>query len=513
MKTIGIVLLLLLCCAGSAGSQSSAAVTTFNLDNVLYVDGVKYACSDVGLTAAIAAAPSTGAQIVFNCGTTATFASTVTIDKPIFLLIGSTTITGPTSGYIFDVESNGVHIEGLGQGSSTVLRSGSNTHAIYAGPGKINWKIAHLQINSTNVSRTAGAGFYADSAMSPAANQIGIVDDVTIYDMYQGINLQRPINTIVSNTAVTSAQQDGFVFNGDGTTVTCLNCASYSAAGRGAHVTWMNGVQFIGGEFTDGAGESGISLDSNGTNATMNTSLVGVDFEDNAIGLLTDDAAFVSVVSSNFSDNRGDAIRFKGGSGLSVISTMIRNNPGYGVNLGVSSTLGNHASDATISSTYSWVNNADGNLRDPNVVATTLNNQGAMQVARSLILSGSTSGTITHKAPPIAGANIITDPAATGTTSLAQVEYCGATTGATHACAKTLEILPVILYGDVLLNSATSQSITALPFTASTYSCTGSDLTTATGVVSFNTYAKSSVTIAESGGTNTDHLRYVCVGY
>lgn len=128
-------------------------------------------------------------------------------------------------------------------------------------------------------------------------------------------------------------------------------------------------------------------------------------------------------------------------------------------------------------------------------------------------MPGSSSGVITHAAPAVAGTNTITDPAATGITSLAVVEYCGATTGGTQACAKTVQALPIIVWGDVTLNTATSQSITTLPFTDALYSCTGSDLTTAAGIVSFNTYTSASVTIQESGGVNTDHLRWVCVGH
>ncbi|MGD0907682.1 MAG: hypothetical protein ABSA96_08880 [Candidatus Acidiferrales bacterium] len=107
-----------------------------------------------------------------------------------------------------------------------------------------------------------------------------------------------------------------------------------------------------------------------------------------------------------------------------------------------------------------------------------------------------------------------TSNSSTGTISPVVVEYCGATSGSTQACAKTVENSPVTVFGDVTLNTATSQSITTLPFTSSSsYSCSGSDLTTAAGIVSFNTYAAASVTIAESGGVNTDHLRYMCVGY
>jgi hypothetical protein len=95
-----------------------------------------------------------------------------------------------------------------------------------------------------------------------------------------------------------------------------------------------------------------------------------------------------------------------------------------------------------------------------------------------------------------------------------EVAYCGLTSGGSQPCAKTIQANPIVVYGEVALNTATSQSITTLPFTAGAdYSCTGSDLTTVTGIVSFNTYAAASVTIQESGGVNTDHLRYICVGF
>jgi hypothetical protein len=107
-----------------------------------------------------------------------------------------------------------------------------------------------------------------------------------------------------------------------------------------------------------------------------------------------------------------------------------------------------------------------------------------------------------HQSPPVSG-----------TLSQATEKYCGATSGATQACAATVENLPIIVFGDVTLNGTTAQSITKLPFTAPTFSCSGSDLTYASGTVSFNNYASASVTIAESGGGNADHLRYLCVGY
>lgn len=95
------------------------------------------------------------------------------------------------------------------------------------------------------------------------------------------------------------------------------------------------------------------------------------------------------------------------------------------------------------------------------------------------------------------------------------VEFCGATSGATQACAKTVKNLGILVFGNVTLNSAATQAITTLPFTsASTYSCWGSDFTTAAGIVSFSVYTSgASATVKESGGTTADVIYYGCAGY
>lgn len=129
---------------------------------------------------------------------------------------------------------------------------------------------------------------------------------------------------------------------------------------------------------------------------------------------------------------------------------------------------------------------------------------------RLRLLSGAFKG---DSAATLTANRTWTDPDATGTRSLAAVQYCGATSGATQNCAETVQNLPIMVWGEVTLNSATTQSITTLPFTDALFSCSGSDLTTTTGSVFFNTYTLSSVTIGENGGTTTDHLRWMCLGH
>ena len=94
-------------------------------------------------------------------------------------------------------------------------------------------------------------------------------------------------------------------------------------------------------------------------------------------------------------------------------------------------------------------------------------------------------------------------------------QFCGATSGATQACAKTVKTLGLLVFGNVTLNTAATQAITTLPFTAAgDYSCWGSDFTNAAGIVSFSVYTSgASATIKESGGGTSDVLYYGCAGF
>lgn len=92
-----------------------------------------------------------------------------------------------------------------------------------------------------------------------------------------------------------------------------------------------------------------------------------------------------------------------------------------------------------------------------------------------------------------------------------QLEDCGSTT----TCAKTPETGALIVRGSVAFPTATTVVVGALPFSsASSYSCTAGDATTAAGVINATTYTSgASVTFTETGGVNTDTARYICVGF
>jgi hypothetical protein len=87
--------------------------------------------------------------------------------------------------------------------------------------------------------------------------------------------------------------------------------------------------------------------------------------------------------------------------------------------------------------------------------------------------------------------------------------------GSTSACANTAKTAAIIVRGSVAFPTASTVSLSSLPFTsASTYTCIGQDTTTAAGVINATTYTSgSAVTFTETNGVNTDTMRYVCTGW
>jgi hypothetical protein len=87
--------------------------------------------------------------------------------------------------------------------------------------------------------------------------------------------------------------------------------------------------------------------------------------------------------------------------------------------------------------------------------------------------------------------------------------------GSTSTCSVTQKTAALIVRGSVAFPTATTVTVTALPFTgAANYSCTAGDVTTAAGVINATTYTSgSSVTFTETNGTTTDTMRYICVGF
>ena len=98
-----------------------------------------------------------------------------------------------------------------------------------------------------------------------------------------------------------------------------------------------------------------------------------------------------------------------------------------------------------------------------------------------------------------------------GSPFLPSIQLCGTTT----TCAKTVQSSAIIVYGTVPLSSGapSTATITALPFTStSSYVCTVTEASSATGNLLKVVNASASSTVITGPATVTDTINYICVG-
>lgn len=91
------------------------------------------------------------------------------------------------------------------------------------------------------------------------------------------------------------------------------------------------------------------------------------------------------------------------------------------------------------------------------------------------------------------------------------VESCGTTV----ACAGTVTLNVKLVYGSAPLTSGSpsTATLTGLPFTsATTYSCAGTDATTATNNLIKFANASGASTVITGPATVTDSISYICTG-
>lgn len=119
--------------------------------------------------------------------------------------------------------------------------------------------------------------------------------------------------------------------------------------------------------------------------------------------------------------------------------------------------------------------------------------------------------TITPAAAGAARILTIPDPGAAASFSYMAMQDCTTTA----ACANTVKAMPIMVRGSVAFPTATTVSLSQLPFTSNTsYSCIAGDRTTAAGIINATTYTSgAAVTFTETNGVNTDTASYVCVGF
>lgn len=205
--------------AGNMTASGQNSLTAYNLDNILLVDGNRYACSDAGISTALAAAQNTNGIVDARGCPAMSWTSNpfLGIIKPVTLLLGAVTISttktlaigatarvGPAkilcSGTTFDFEPSGPFLSGINDRAIMFDWSESSSPANQAITGALAVGTSTITSTSTpNPAPVAGQWMEVveidtgvNDAVAFAYAQVASVSGSTI-------TLQRPLNVAFSN--------------------------------------------------------------------------------------------------------------------------------------------------------------------------------------------------------------------------------------------------------------------------------------------------------------------------
>lgn len=356
------------------GNSSLACAEEFG--KIRYAHCFTGADAGAKITAAQAALPSTGGVVDARGFEGAqAFSSTVVLNKPITLLLGAAQITGPVSGPVIRVDSSKVVIRGVGRGdygdaNGTVImpQASANSHGIHftsTGDGHRYGSVRDLNIENTGAGRTGGVGIYYEAAVSPGSNAIANVERVTVRGMYDGVYLNRPITSTLLQVRSENSVNDGFVLQGNGTSVSFINTYA-NASGRYGYL--QRGGAYI--SYINTAADSSVSHNYrierlNGTSggAAAGISMIGVGSESaGADGISILDAAGLFIGGSAVDSAVSDGIHLDGVEYATLTGNSIDQSGAWGI------LVTDSATPRTASNLYTYGNiysaNVSGNLSD-----------------------------------------------------------------------------------------------------------------------------------------------------
>lgn len=182
----------------------SGTGTFAKINNVVLVDGNVYACTDVGLNAALAALPSTGGTVDARfCQAGIAAAATITFgapNKPVTLILPTSSAISfsNSSGNGFQINGSGSKLIGQGTTSSTISCTGAFTgDLIHVEP----------QSGQVNVNNIDLHGFRVDATNCPTkilTNLLSVTENSFVYDV-TWINWSATFLNITTSTNASAA--------------------------------------------------------------------------------------------------------------------------------------------------------------------------------------------------------------------------------------------------------------------------------------------------------------------
>jgi hypothetical protein len=495
MRRIAKLALAILLCAAPASAQSqhiAPSLDTNNnftgqntfpfINNVLYLGNV-YACSDVGMNAAITALSTGGGTVDGSaCTSGGTIAATVIVgantavnSHGVKLILPCTasawgvTVTG--GGHVFQIADESELAGCANRASIITVQSTANISDVIsflgnpADGGYTNdAKVSNISIGNANAGATVTNGLL---------NMTGLYDGVIRDVKLAGY---APCLTYVTDSTNPIGANADDVYNllmdGQYDTGTQLLCV------KPTHGAYIGPIHFVGGDWGHpGAGKSAVYVCADACTSGSTHHSYGLSFSNLFVESGNDNTAIFSIsdtLSPSF-----DSVYISRVSGTSTAACLYFNDTGSGATDNISiknlSCIGGMTPNAVLS-----------------------NIAGIPNLAVNLV-----PGLF---APGIGGLSLTSSPAV----SQLNVTQCGTMA----ACSATTEYSKgQIVTGTVAFSSSTTVSITGMPaFAAATsYSCSVADPTHAyTWLITAQTTTGFTIT---AGTSNSDTWNYSCSGY
>ena len=295
---------------GASGTRPDGIFDTIvssEVNNVLMVDGNRYACTAAGVQAAIDALPSTGGHVdASGCEGAQTLATDLNLGsatKPVKLSLGGAvtwTLTSPAQIILF---ADSV-LEGSGH---QTLIQGNHTTALVvvgaAGAGADNAVVRDLAIDNTSRGNAGGVGIAVVDTLEPLFSNLRITNvergfhlshtggNSTLYGNLSHVRIRLVdigIDFATANTnawnmfggKISNILDDGIDVRGSNTRFWGVAIEGFETAGvNGIHIISGNGNGVFGGHFenvTPGQGECGVKVEAAATRTYIfgNTYLV-----------------------------------------------------------------------------------------------------------------------------------------------------------------------------------------------------------------------------------------------
>ncbi|MBI2820386.1 MAG: hypothetical protein HYX73_10435 [Acidobacteria bacterium] len=317
-----------------------------DLNAVRFADQFAGANAGAKIAAAITDLPSTGGTVdARGLEGAQAFSSTLTISKPVVLLLGATTVTFSGSAPCINITSSNVTIRGIRD--ATTIQNNTNGDCIRANTLNQTSGLVLEDLNITDgvgAGRTSGSGVLVDGTTGAARFAIRRVH---VADHQFGFTLANFLLSVLEQCRATSNESHGFNYSASaGGSTTLVSTANYSSSNAGYGYYYAGSMNSLASD-ADAAESNtlgGVFLD-NQNNGIYGSTFNNLALELNAaFGFKALNATNITLISPTVvstTGSPGHGILFDSVRQGQIIGGISNSNAAYGVKISNTVTTSN----------------------------------------------------------------------------------------------------------------------------------------------------------------------------